>query len=262
MLPWFFAVAVYNFIVTRQFLPFTWIWQKTIPALNRRQLHIPATVRCKCSHDQQDCIIPKINIMRLLLLPVLTLVINTSTPTSRNAQNINQTDSIFVSKLISGFYTWYIGAIKDHKSIDYQPRFIENKGGYTTLDFDNYVENLKANGFSDSLIQDEIKSYSECISKLATVKYSDFKKSVFVDLDEYEQYKCDFSNKYRWIGGQEICDGIKITNLKFSVNKRCQVIVKKYNLTNEKEYFWWDYSIYLLCTKTNNKWEIKSIEIK
>jgi hypothetical protein len=34
MLPWFFAVAVYNFIVTRQFLPFTWIWQKTIPALN------------------------------------------------------------------------------------------------------------------------------------------------------------------------------------------------------------------------------------
>jgi hypothetical protein len=30
----FFAVAVYNFIVTRQFLPFTWIWQKTIPALN------------------------------------------------------------------------------------------------------------------------------------------------------------------------------------------------------------------------------------
>jgi hypothetical protein len=44
MLPWFFAVAVYNLIVTRQFLPFTWIWQKTIPALSRRQLHIPATV--------------------------------------------------------------------------------------------------------------------------------------------------------------------------------------------------------------------------
>jgi hypothetical protein len=43
----FLPLPFSKFIVTRQFLPFTWIWQKTIPALNRRQLHIPATVSSK-----------------------------------------------------------------------------------------------------------------------------------------------------------------------------------------------------------------------
>jgi hypothetical protein len=43
----FLPLPFSNFIVTRQFLPFTWIWQKTIPALSRRQLHIPATVSSK-----------------------------------------------------------------------------------------------------------------------------------------------------------------------------------------------------------------------
>jgi len=45
----FLPLPFSNFIVTRQFLPFTWIWQKTIPALNRRQLHIPSTVSCKAN---------------------------------------------------------------------------------------------------------------------------------------------------------------------------------------------------------------------
>ena len=179
-----------------------------------------------------------------------------------NAQNINQTDSISVSKIISGFYSWYIQSIKDHKSLDYQPRFIENKEGYTTLDFDNYIKNLKSYEFSDFLIQDEINSYRDCIKKLATVKFSDFKKVVFVDLDEYEQYKCDFSNYYRWIGGQEICDGIKIVDLKFTSGKKCDVRIKKYNLTDDKDFFWWNYTIKVLCIKTNKDWKINSIGIE
>ena len=199
--------------------------------------------------------------MRLLQRSILTLAISISTFPYLDAQNINQTDSISVSKIISSFYSWYIESIKDHKRLDYQPRFIENKEGYTTLDLDNYVKNLKIFKFSDSLIRAEINSYRDCIDKLATVKFSDFKKVVFVDLDEYEQFKCDFSNYYRWIGGQEICDGIKIVDLKFTREKKCEVRIKKYNLTDDKNYFWWNYTINVACIKTNKEWKISSIEI-
>jgi hypothetical protein len=200
--------------------------------------------------------------MRQFLLPILTIAISISTLPSLKAQNDNQPDSIRVSKIISDFYSWYINSIKDHKHLDYQPGFIENKEGNTTLDLDNYINNLKKYEFSDSLILNETISYRDCINKLVTVKFTDFKKVVFVDLDEYEQFKCDFSNNYRWIGGQEICDGIRIDALKFSSAKRCEVRIKKYTLTGDKDYYWWSYTIKVICIRTHNNWKINSIEIK
>jgi hypothetical protein len=200
--------------------------------------------------------------MRKLFLPILSLALSISTLPSLNAQNVNQTDSVTVSQIISGFYSWYINSIKDHKNLDYQPEFIENKEGNTTLYLDNYIKNLKKFEFSDSIIQNEIISYQDCINKLVTVKFSDFKKVVFVDLDEFEQFKCDFSNYYRWIGGQEICDGIKINDLKFLSDKKCVVRIKKYTLTSDKVYYWWSHTIKVICTKTHNGWKINAIEIK
>jgi hypothetical protein len=55
-------------IVTKQFLPFTWIWQKTIPALNRRQLHIPATVSSN-NHETKAIINYWIHLLIILFFP-------------------------------------------------------------------------------------------------------------------------------------------------------------------------------------------------
>jgi hypothetical protein len=199
--------------------------------------------------------------MRQLFLSILTFTLSISALTSLKAQN-NQTDSLTVSHVISDFYSWYINSIKEHKNLDYQPKFIESKGGNTTLDLGNYLKNLSKYAFSDSLIQTETFSYRDCINKLATVKFSDFKKTVFVDLDEYEQFKCDFSNYYRWIGGQEICDGIKIDDLKFTNDQKCDVRIKKFTLTNNNVYFWWSNTINVICIRTRNGWKINSIETK
>jgi hypothetical protein len=200
--------------------------------------------------------------MRQFLLPILTFALSISTLPSLTAQNYHQTDYIRVTQVISDFYTWYINSIKEHKNLDYQPEFIESTGGKTTLDLDNYLKNLKKYAFSDSLIQTETLSYKDCINKLATVKFSDFKKTVFVALDEYEQYRCDFSNYYRWIGGQEICDGITIDDLQFTNGKKCEVRIKKFTLTNNNDYFWWSNTINVICIRTHNGWKINSIETK
>jgi hypothetical protein len=204
----------------------------------------------------------KFHIKRPHLLTLLTLALSISIFPNLNAQNSTQTDSVTVSKIISDFYSWYINSIKGHMDLDYQPGFIENTEGNTTLDFDNYIKNLKKYEFSDSIIQNEIFSYQDCLNKLATVKFSDFKKKVFVDLDEFEQFKCDFSNYYRWIGGQEICDGVKIDVMKFTGDKRCEVSIKKYTLTDDKDYFWWSHAIKIKCIRTHNNWKINSIETR
>jgi hypothetical protein len=125
-------------------------------------------------------------------------------------------DSVKVAQVANGFYNWYLAAIKEKSYPEFQPVFVETKGGMTILDFARYIENLKAHGFSDSLILKEKQSYSVCIENLEKVKYSEFKKTAFTDLDESEQASCDFGNYYRWIGGQEPVDGIRITDIKFT----------------------------------------------
>lgn len=169
-------------------------------------------------------------------------------------------DSIKISQIVHGFYNWYLTSIKEKKYSDFKPRFIESKNGMTTLDYSAYLDNLKIHGFSDTLIKKEQQSYSDCIENLGKVKYADFQKSSFTDLDEYEQTNCDFGNFYRWTGGQEPIDGVRIIDIKFISNDKAYVSIDYFEINSKEngKYYWGANCLTLI--KNDNDWLIDKID--
>jgi hypothetical protein len=167
-------------------------------------------------------------------------------------------DSVRLLKIVNNFYNWYIEVTKTNNRIEFMPQFIENNRGMTTLDFSRYFENLRKYQFSDSLIKSERLTYQECISHIKKVKYSDFKTS-WTDLDVFESTNCDFANSYRWIGGMEPVDCIRIVDLKIQSNQTGLVQLQFCGIdSNDKEYFWGKKTVIL--EKQNNNWKIIKID--
>jgi len=150
------------------------------------------------------------------------------------ASDVLTSDSLKIAHIVNEFYDWYLTSIKEKKYSDYMPVFVESKIGMTTLDYAVYLNNLKLHRFSDSLINKERQSYDDCSGNLEKVKFDDFQKSCFTDLDEYEQINCDFTNFYRWIGGQEPIDGIKIIEIRFLATDTSLVSINYFELHSKE----------------------------
>ncbi len=175
-----------------------------------------------------------------------------------HGQNLNVTDSVSACKVTREFFNWYVSAIKGTIKTDYQPKFVQDKNGMTTLDFKEYFNNLKSLHCTDNLIQKERDSYNECLLNLSKIKFSDF-KTRFTDLDQFENINCDFENYYRWTGGQEPIDGIKIERVE-QVNTDTFLITVTYYVDNGKGYglsYWGNNKLSLL--KQKDKWMINGI---
>lgn len=195
-------------------------------------------------------------ITKLIILLSALMFTNNS-----KASNDIKTDTIKLVQTVNDFYDWYISVIKGKNCADFMPRFVETENGMTSLDFSKYIENLKAYGFSDSLIIKEKKSYSNCIENLRTIKFSDFKKTVFTSLDEYEQANCDFGNCYRWIGSQEPRDGIRIQNIQFIATDTALVSIEYFDFDytdSNIKYYGGENS--LIMKKINNDWYIDKVD--
>jgi hypothetical protein len=143
----------------------------------------------------------------------MSLLVLLSVHFSSDAQ-VQDPDSIKISNIVYDFYKWYLESIKDRKYQEFQPKFVEDKKGMTTLDCSNYLQNLEKHSFSDSLMLREKNSYKTCINNLAQIQFSVF-TSEWNDLDNFEESGCDFSNYYRWIGGMDPIDGIRIIKIDF-----------------------------------------------
>ena len=177
---------------------------------------------------------------------------------STDEQNMNPTDSTIIVKIVTDFYGWYLTSIKEKHYTEFQPQFIENDKGMTTLYFSKYIKSLKTYRFSDSLIDAEIESYQECISHLEKTKYSVF-TSTWIDLDDFESTNCDFGNYYRWIGGQEPVDGVTITQLQINDKQSALVTLEGFDedLNGEKNY---SGSKKVKLKKQTSEWKITFIE--
>lgn len=122
-----------------------------------------------------------------------------------SAQSLNkQKDSVLLAQISQRFFDWYISSAKSNKWAEYNPIEVEDKNGMTTLDFSTYFKNLKEYSFSDSLLKKERMSYDGCVLKLSKIKYEDYLK--LTDLGDFEELEDDFTNYYRWTGGQEMFD--------------------------------------------------------
>ena len=129
-------------------------------------------------------------------------------------RSIQENDSITVTELSSSFFDWYIRSAKVHKHAEYNPVEVQDKNGMTTLDFSTYVRNLKEHSFSDSLLKRELSSYDSCMFKLSKIKYTDYVK--LDDLGDFEDLEDDFTNYYRWTGGQEMYDRYAVTKVEYT----------------------------------------------
>jgi hypothetical protein len=173
-------------------------------------------------------------------------------------QKFFNTDSVNACKVTSEFFDWYVGAIKGTIKTSYQPRFAKSNNGMTTLDFKGYFDNLKRLHCTDNLIQKERDSYNECLSNLSKIKFTDF-ETRFTDLDQFESINCDFENYYRWTGGQEPIDGIKIERVA-RINTDAFLVTVTYYVDNGQGYglsYWGTNKLSIV--KQNEKWMINDI---
>lgn len=171
---------------------------------------------------------------------------------------MNVADSVNACKVTREFFDWYVGAIKGTIKTDYQPKFSKSNNGMTTLDFNGYFDNLRKFHCSDNLIKNEKESYNECLKNLSKIKFADF-QARFTDLDQFESAGCDFENYYRWTGGQEPIDGIKVVRVD-EVNANTLQVTINYYVDNGAGYgitHWGNNKISL--TRRNNTWMIDEI---
>ena len=128
----------------------------------------------------------------------------------------------------------------------------------TTLDFSRYFGNLRKYNFSESLIEKEKQFFQACVDNLEKVKYSEFQQE-FVNLDDFIATKCDFNNRYNWIGGQEPVDSFKLGKVYFENEKAIiEVEFVDIELAVNKQYHHGDNKVFL--TKINNEWKIDGFE--
>ncbi len=170
-------------------------------------------------------------------------------------------DSIEVCRITTDFFKWYLNAISGKEKSVFQPRFVESPNGMTALDFNDYFKNLKKHNFTADLIKKEKDSYNECLENLEKIKYSDF-KTQFTDLDQFENISCDFENYYRWTGGQEPIQGIRIKEVSLISNTQAKVTID-YFFDNGNGYgiaHWGNNVITLLMIKDH--WKINDINWK
>jgi len=174
-----------------------------------------------------------------------------------NGQTSLSNDSVVACEITNDFFNWYLGAINHKPKSVFQPKFIDNKEGMTTLDFRVYLNNLKKHHCSDVLIEREKESYNECLRNLEKIKFIDF--ILYEDLGQIEDISCDFENYYRWIGGQEPIDGIRIKEVKQIDKSQIQITID-YFVDNSQGYgiSYWGKNIITLV-KIHNRWEINVV---
>lgn len=155
------------------------------------------------------------------------------------------------------FYNWYLSAIGNQPSEEYEPIFKADKNGMTTLDMEKYIKNLRKYNCSENMINREILTYQECIKNLGKVKY----ETLLSDFD-YDEVECSFVYSYRWIHTQETIDGVKIIEVKELPQRKKLIKGQFYNFDKEKkEYFYWDWYCQVILINENNSWKIDEINI-
>ncbi len=176
---------------------------------------------------------------------------------SAKLTKISINDSVKIQTKITGFYSWYADLIKRQKlNKEFNPIFIKEANGMTSLDFTKYKAGLKKFDFTDDFIKRRINGYKPCVDNLKTIPYDNFSK---FELDEHEQIKCDFSNTYEWSGGMEPIDGSELVTLHKIDKHTMESKVRFYNATADRvKHYWGLVTVTLINSKTG--WMINDLK--
>ncbi|WP_321281901.1 hypothetical protein [Marinifilum fragile] len=164
-----------------------------------------------------------------------------------------KTDGLLVEQTLNDFFEWYIHSTRYEENEENRPIFIIDSNDVVCLDLTRYIANLRIHHFSEDLITTEIASYKNCEENLKKITKEEF--LAFEDIFAYEDIDCGFDNNYKWIGGQEMIDGIRINKCVFSDQKNCHLEIEYYSLNGDEKYFWKNNTIIKL-RKIKNTWKI------
>ncbi|BAX81820.1 hypothetical protein [Labilibaculum antarcticum] len=169
-----------------------------------------------------------------------------------------KSDTVLVTKTITEFYEWYIHSTRSEENEENRPVFVIDSNDIVRLDLTRYLTNLRIYHFSEQLISREIANYKNCEENLKKITKEEFLS--FDDIFAYEDIDCGFDNSYKWIGGQEMIDGIRINKLDFSNKKNCHVEIEYYSINGDEKSFWRNSTVIILRKRKSN-WEILDIKI-
>jgi hypothetical protein len=154
--------------------------------------------------------------MRLTLLFLIIQIVYGS---ADGQTKIPSQDSVVISSQIIGFYSWYFEVIKNDKMDgEFNPMFVRQNNGMTTLDFTNYRNGLRRHKFTDAFIERKVSTYKTCVQNLNQIPFDEFSK--LTDLDDFENINCDFGNRYEFTGGMEPKHAAELINLQLVDKKK------------------------------------------
>lgn len=193
--------------------------------------------------------------MRIILITFLILI----SCFQLRGQEINaKTETLTVVQIVNDFYEWYIYSSRKEKNEENRPIFIfDDKNETIRLDFTRYLQNLKKFHFSETLISREILDYKNCEQNLEKITIEEY--ASFDDPLDYEDIGCGFDNSYKWIGGQEMCDGIRINKVEFLDQINCRIEIEYFSINGDHKSFWGNTTIIML-QKINKDWKINGIK--
>jgi hypothetical protein len=170
-------------------------------------------------------------LIRVFLIVLIGFSLSAQGQSAKLAK-ISVNDSVKIQTRIIGFYSWYADLGKRQKlNKEFNPVFIKDANGMTTLDFTKYRAGLRKFDFTDDFIKRKINGYKPCLDHLKTISYDTFMK---FELDELEQITCDFSNTYEWSGGMEPIDGAELVTLHKIDKHTMESTVRFYNTTADR----------------------------
>jgi hypothetical protein len=192
---------------------------------------------------------------RIILLSFLILI---SCFQLRGQEIQTEPNSLTVINVVNDFYEWYIYSTRKEKNEENRPIFIiDDQNETIRLDFSKYLQNLKRLNFSEALINREILDYRECEQNLEKITIEEF--ASFDDILDFEDIGCGFDNSYKWIGGQEMCSGIRINKVEFIDPRNCRIEIEYYSINGDQKSFWGNSKIIML-QKINDDWKINDIK--
>ncbi|MBC5773585.1 hypothetical protein H8S95_05875 [Pontibacter sp. KCTC 32443] len=178
-----------------------------------------------------------------------------------NEQKAEKPINTFTSEpsiIAEDFFDWYAGVTNNQETNEYQAKFVADKEGMMTLDYTQYIANLRRLHFSEELINQEVENYSNCINSIKSFKYAEREKHL-EEIEDYESIGCDFFNSFRWTKSMDNFDGARVIGEEIKGNS-AEVKVQLYNYdAGKKEFYYWNEPYMVKLKKDNGKWEIVNL---
>ena len=170
-----------------------------------------------------------------------------------------KSDETRIEEVITDFYEWYSLEIKARNTSSFQPIFVADSNGLSTLDFAQMDANLAAVGFHKNYIPNLKRDFEPCLANLNSIPFDSLK--LFEDLDDFDDINCAFSNLYQWTGDTEPHDGVEVGEVTKNGDSIAVAECRIFNVGENMRLYWEHKYLVIKLKEADEDWKISNIEI-